>query len=149
MAPAQCPDRRAEAHQVEISDWTIGVLAFVVLLNTVFIAAIAIALIMLNKKINEGLDRATPLLDKASETLAKVEDTTSQMQVRVDQVLEKTTKLVDQVSERVDTTTAIAEEAVTEPLIGAASLMAGINRGLRAYAERSGSKGDGQDGGHS
>jgi hypothetical protein len=58
--------------------------------------------------------------------------------------LDKATELVEQVSERVDTTTAIAEEAVTEPLIGAASLMAGINRGLRAYAERSHEKGDGR-----
>ncbi|HEU4754053.1 MAG TPA: hypothetical protein VFU47_13165 [Armatimonadota bacterium] len=139
---------------MQISDWSIAVLAGVVLLNTVFIAGIAVALFLLHRKLNEGLERAAPLLDRASETLARVEDTTVQVQQRVDQVLEKTTRLVDQVSERVDTTTAIAEEAVTEPLIGAASLMAGIHRGLRTYTERSsgpgaGEQGDGKNGGHS
>jgi uncharacterized protein YoxC len=134
---------------VEISSISIWVLAGIVLLNTLFIGAIAGALIYLNVKLNQGLNQATPILEKASETLARVEETTAQVQQRVDLVLEKTTDLVDKVSERVDTTTAIAEEAVTEPLIGAASLMAGINRGLRAYSERSGVKGDGYNGGES
>jgi len=119
-----------------MSDVGIWCLVFVVALNTVFIAGLAIALFLINQKIDQGLEKAGPLLNKATETLAKVEETTTQLQQRMDLVLEKTTRLVDQVSERVDTTTAIAEEAVTEPLIGAASLMAGIHRGLRVYNER-------------
>lgn len=120
-----------------ISDVSVWVLVVVVLLNTVCIAGLAVALFLINKKVEEALSKATPLLSKATETLGKVEETTAKLQGRVDQVLEKTTQLVEQVSERVDTTTAIAEEAVTEPLIGAASLMAGIQRGLRVYTERS------------
>src|SRR5687767_6680705 len=113
-----------------ISDWAAGALAVVVLINTVFIAGLAVTLFMINKRVDEALSKAEPLLQKATETLAKVEETTVQLQQRVDRVLDKTTELVDHVSERVDTTTAIAEEAITEPLIGAASLMAGLNRGL-------------------
>jgi Na+-transporting NADH:ubiquinone oxidoreductase subunit NqrC len=131
-----------------ISDWTVIALAVVVLINTAFIAGLAVALFMINQKVHEALDKAGPVLLKATETLSRVETTTAQLHSRVDQVLEKTSDLVDRVSERVDTTTAIAEEAITEPLIGAASIVAGINRGLRTYSERSTSKGDGLNGGH-
>ncbi len=129
---------------MEITGWALGGLAVIVLVNTLFIVGLAVALFMLNKKLDEALDKAAPLLQKATETLNQVEETTSRLQVQVDQVLDKTTRLVDQVSERVDTTTAIAEEAVTEPLIGAASIMAGINRGLRVYTERTSEKGNGR-----
>jgi len=131
---------------VQISDWTIIALALIVLFNTVFVAGLAVALWMINSKLDEALRKAEPALQKATETLGRVEQTTAALQQRVDKVLDKTTELVDKISERVDTTTAIAEEAVTEPLIGAASLMAGINRGLRVYSERSSEKGDGQNG---
>ena len=127
-----------------ISHWTVIALLVIVVINTVFIAGLAVALFLVYRKADEGLKMATPLLERATDTLAKVDETTVQLQQRVDRVLDKTTELVDLVSERVDTTTAIAEEAVTEPLIGAASLMAGINRGLRTYAERSSIKGDGR-----
>jgi len=116
-------------------------------LNTslpLFIVGLAVALFMVNRKLQTALDRATPLLERATTTLGRVEETTVLLQQRVDHVLEKTTELVDQISERVDTTTAIAEEAVTEPLIGAASIMAGLSRGFRVYTERSSEKGDGR-----
>jgi uncharacterized protein YoxC len=129
---------------VQISDWTVISLLVVVAINTVFIAALAILLFAVNRKVNEALDKATPVLERATSTLARVEETTVQLQQRVDHVLDKTTELVDQISERVDTTTAIAEEAVTEPLIGAASIMAGINRGFQVYTERASEKGDGR-----
>jgi hypothetical protein len=131
---------------VEISHWTVGLLAFIVLVNTLFVGGLAAALWMINRKLDEALQKADPLLQKATETLGRVEQTTATLQQRVDKVLDRTTELVEHVSERVDTTTAIAEEAVTEPLIGAASLMAGINRGLRVYSERTSEKGDGRNG---
>ena len=127
-----------------ISTLSIVGLIVILVINTLFIGGLFVALWMINKKADEALKKAEPLLEKATETLGKVEEMTAQLQERMDRVLEKTTELVDHVSERVDTTTAIAEEAVTEPLIGAASLMAGINRGLRAYSERANEKGDGR-----
>jgi hypothetical protein len=132
---------------VEITSATLIALAVIVFINTLFIAGLAVALFLINKKVDEALDKAAPLLQRATETLGRVEGATVQIQQKVDHVLAKTTHLVDNVSERLDTTTAIAEEAVTEPLISAASLMAGIQRGLRTYSERSGMKGDGQNGG--
>ena len=129
-----------------ISNWTVIALLVVVLINTIFIVALAALLYMINKKVDEALDKATPLLQRATSTLSRVEETTISLQQRVDHVLEKTTALVDQISERVDTTTAIAEEAVTEPLIGAASLMAGISRGIRVYSEQANEKGEGGNG---
>ena len=129
---------------MEISTWSVVALAAVVLINTLFVGGLAFLLWQINQKVDEALGKATPLLNKATETLGRVEETTAQLQERVDRVLDKTTELVDHVTERVDTTTAIAEEAVTEPLIGAASLMAGINRGLRVYTERANEKGDGR-----
>lgn len=129
---------------MDLSSVAVGALCVIVLINTFFIGGLALCLYRINQKVDEALTKAEPLLAKATETLSRVEDATEQLQQRVDGVLEKTTALVAHVSERVDTTTAIAEEAVTEPLIGAASLMAGIHRGLRAYSERSNEKGDGR-----
>lgn len=127
-----------------VSHWTVTALFVVVLINTLFIAGLAYFLFAISKKADEGLERATPMLQKATETLGRLEETTAQLQQRVDRILDRTTEMVDRVSERVDTTTAIAEEAVTQPLIGAASVMAGIQRGLRTYSERSQEKGDGR-----
>jgi hypothetical protein len=92
------------------------------------------------------VQKADPILHKATETLAQVEETTAQLQQRIDHVLERTTEVVDRVADRVDTTTAIAEEVVTQPLIGAASLAAGINRGLRTYSDRAAAQDDGVKG---
>ena len=135
---------------MNISGWSIGALFVVVLINTLFVAGLAMLLFQINKRVDEALQRAEPLLQKATETLGKVEDTAVQLQGKVDRVLDRTTELVDLVSERVDTTTAIAEEAVAEPLIGAASVVAGIQRGLRVYSERvkaDGVKGETRNGG--
>jgi len=131
---------------VEITTGTLVALMIIVGLNTLFVAGLTIALFMIWRQLDQAVKKSEPLLQKAAQTLGKVEETTVQLQARVDKVLEKTTELVEHVTERVDTTTAIAEEAVTEPLIGAASLMAGIHRGLKAYSERASVKGDGADG---
>ena len=131
---------------MEISGWTVGFLIVVLAINTLFVGGLAVCMFLIWKKTDEALHKAEPLLQRATQTLGKVEEATVKLQGRVDEVLVKTTALVNNVTERVDTTTAIAEEAVTEPLIGAASLMAGINRGLRSYAEQQSehAKGDGR-----
>lgn len=121
---------------------SVWALMFIVLLNTLFVAGLAVALFLIHKKLDEALAKSEPLLKQVTETLSRVDDTTEKLQVKVDHALAKTTELVDKVSERVDTTTAIAEEAVTEPLIGAASLLAGIQRGLQTYRAQAGDKGE-------
>lgn len=127
---------------MEISSASIWALVIIVFLNTLFVAGLAVALFLIHKKLEEALSKSEPLLQRAAETLSRVDETTEQLQVKVDHALAKTTELVDKVSERVDTTTAIAEEAVTEPLIGAASIMAGIQKGLRTYRAQASDKGE-------
>lgn len=132
---------------MDVTSWGVWALVGILAVNTLFILGMALALFMIWRKTDEALKKAEPLLQQAAATLGKVEETTIQVQHKVEMVLDKTTTLVDQVAERVDTTTAIAEEAVTQPLIGAACLVAGLNRGLRTYSERASEKGNGHSNG--
>jgi uncharacterized protein YoxC len=113
----------------------------VILINTLFLAGIAGALWFLHAKLNQLLAKAQPLVDRAAETLQNVEQITVKLNDRVNQILDRTGEVVEDVSQKVETTTSIAEETISQPLISAASLMAGISRGLSAYKEVQG-KGD-------
>jgi uncharacterized protein YoxC len=113
----------------------------IILINTLFLAGIAGALWFLNAKLNQLLAKAQPLVDRAAETLQNVEQITVKLNDRVNQILDRTGEVVEDVSQKVETTTSIAEETISQPLISAASLMAGISRGLSAYKEVQG-KGD-------
>jgi len=120
-------------------------LAFVVLLNTVFIAGMAIALFLLNAKLAQISETAHPLIDKVNESLGRLEAMTAQVSERVNVILDQTGDLVADVTQKVETTTSIAEETIAQPLIGAASMMAGLSRGWDAYrAELAKEKGNGQ-----
>jgi len=120
-------------------------LALVVLINTVFIAGMAVALFVLNAKLAQLADRAHPLLDRASETLGRVEAMTAQVSERINVILDQTGDLVEDVTQKVETTTSMAEETIAQPLIGAASVMAGLSRGWDAYrAQIAKEKGNGQ-----
>jgi uncharacterized protein YoxC len=107
----------------------------IILINTLFLAGIAGALWFLNAKLNQLLAKAQPLVDRAAETLQNVEQITVKLNDRVNQILDRTGAVVEDVSQKVETTTSIAEETISQPLISAASLMAGISRGLSAYKE--------------
>lgn len=125
------------------AQWAIVV---IVLINSLFVAGIAVALWMVHSKLAELMRQSQPLVSRAEELLAKVEDVTGTVNQRVTGVLDTADQLVKDVSQKVETTTSIAEETISQPLIGAASLMAGISRGLSAYKEMT-EKGDGQDNG--
>lgn len=114
---------------------------WIILINTLFLAGIAGALWFLNAKLNQLLAKAQPLVDRTAETLQNVERMTVKLNDRVNQILDRTGEVVEDVSQKVETTTSIAEETISQPLISAASLMAGISRGLSAYKEVQG-KGD-------
>ena len=126
-----------------MSDGAVWALFVIVLINTVFIAGIAAALFILNQKLVQLSDRAQPLIDKASDTLSKADTMTAQASERVNVVLDQTERLIDDVSRKVETTTSIAEETIAQPLIGAASVMAGLSRGWDTYkAQIAKEKGD-------
>lgn len=118
---------------MEISGLTFAALVVVLSINTLLVAVLAVALYQISRKADEAVRRAQPLLDQATRTLARAEQMTADLQRRVDRILDTTTTVVERVTDRVDRTTACAEEVVTEPLITAASLVAGINKGVRSY----------------
>jgi hypothetical protein len=120
-----------------ISTWSVAALAVIVALNTLFLAGMAVALFLINRKLDEALTRLDPLIKQAESSLQRIDAAAGEALAKLDTALTRTTELVVRVSDRVDTTTAIAEEAVTEPLIGAASLMAGIQRGLETLSAQS------------
>jgi uncharacterized protein YoxC len=125
-----------------MSDVGIGALCFIVFLNTVFVAGVAIGLWMLKRKLDELTQKVDPLADRAGQIMGRVEQLTEVVQRRTEQVLDQTAAVVDSVSRKVDSTTAMAEETISQPLIGAASLVAGISRGLQTYREQGLEKGD-------
>lgn len=116
-----------------MSDAAHWAIAVVILINTLFLAGIAVALWLLNARLNEALGKVQPLLDTSGKMLQNVEQLTVQASERVHRVLDRTSEVVDQVSRSVETTTARAEATLSGPLIGAASLLAGINQGLSVY----------------
>jgi len=118
-------------------------LAVVVLINTIFIAGIAVALLLLNRKLRDMTEAVHPLIERANSSLAKVETITAQLGERVNLILDRTGQLVEDVTQKVETTTSIAEETIAQPLIGAASVMAGLSRGWDVYkTESSRERGD-------
>jgi hypothetical protein len=125
------------------AEWAI---VFIVLVNSLFVGGIAVALWLLHTRLSQFLAQSQPLMARAEEALAKVEGLTGKVEERVTHVLDTADRLVQDVSQKVETTTSIAEETISQPLIGAASLMAGITRGLSAYREMT-EKGDGQSNG--
>jgi len=118
-------------------------LAIIVCINTLFIIGIAAALFLLNRKLEQLTEMAHPLIDKTNGTLAKVEAMTAQVSERVNTILDQTGHLVEDVTQKVETTTSMAEETIAQPLIGAASVMAGLSRGWDTYkAQLAKEKGD-------
>jgi ABC-type transporter Mla subunit MlaD len=88
-------------------------------------------------------EMARPLADRANATLQKVETLTAQLGERVNTFLDQTGHVVENVTQKVETTTSMAEETIAQPLIGAASVMAGISRGWDTYkAQTAKEKGD-------
>jgi len=129
-----------------MSQGAVWALAVIVLINSVFIAGIAVALFVLNQKLEKLTELAHPLIDKANAVLEKVETITAQAGEKVNVVLDQTGQLVENVTQKVETTTSIAEETIAQPLIEAASLMAGLSRGWDAYrAQRAEEKGDSKE----
>lgn len=119
---------------MEVSGWLLVALGGIVLLNTVFVVLLAVALWRLNVRIQELLDRSGPLIERATVTLAEVDRTAGQASDRLERILGKSEEVVTLVGRRVDAATHAAEEVITEPLIQAAGVVAGIRSGLEAYA---------------
>ena len=119
---------------METTGWTLLALAGVVTVNSLILAVLAVSLYLIQKRLDDVVRNTAPLGERAGKTLDHVDQTLARVQERLDRVLDETAGLVEKVGQRVDHTTALAEEVVTEPLIGAVSLMAGLQEGLRTYS---------------
>ena len=118
----------------------------IVLINTLFIAGIAFALFKLNQMLTQMTEIAHPLVERVNEALQKVDTLSAQVGERVNVILDQTGRMVETVTDKVETTTSIAEEAIAQPLIGAASVMAGVSRGWETFrAENAREKGDSRE----
>jgi len=125
------------------AQWAIVLIVFV---NSVFVGGIAVVLWVLHARLSQLAAQSHPLIGRVEEVLGKVEELSGRVEQRVTGVLDTADRVVRDVSQKVETTTSIAEETISQPLIGAASLMAGITRGLSKYREMT-EKGDGKDNG--
>src|SRR5262245_61044541 len=112
------------------AQWAI---VFIVFVNSLFVGGIAIVLWVLHTRLSQLVAQAQPLIGRVDEVLGKVEELSGKVEQRVTGVLDTADRVVRDVSQKVETTTSIAEETISQPLIGAASLMAGITRGLSKY----------------
>ncbi len=121
--------------QLDVTNWTLTALIVVVVVNTALIAVAAAALYLIHRRLDELSARLEPLLLRSTETLKKVEQATGDAGQRVVAILDRTSEVVERVGDRVDGTSAVAAEAISGPLIGAAGLAAAIQRGLDVYAE--------------
>lgn len=104
----------------------------VILVNTIFLAVFAVALWRIHDRVKEVLERVQPLIDASEKTLQRVEQLSIAVSDRANRILDRTGELVEEVARKVETTTSLAEETLSQPLIGAASLMAGISQGISA-----------------
>jgi hypothetical protein len=125
-----------------MSEWGLWALFVIVLINTLFIGGLCVGLFMIARRLDDLSRRLDPLASRATEILARVDHVTQELQRRGDVILDQTSTLVENVARKVDTTTAIAEETISQPLIGAASLVAGISRGVQTYRQQGTEKGD-------
>ncbi len=121
--------------QLDVTNWTLTALIVVVVVNTALIAVAAAALYLIHRRLDELSTRLEPLLLRGAETLRKVDQATGDAGQRVVAILDRTSEVVERVGDRVDGTSAVAAEAISGPLIGAAGLAAAIHRGLDVYAE--------------
>lgn len=118
-----------------LGPWGFGALLVILAINTLFVAGVAIAVWQIQRRVAAIERRLEPQLERATGVLARTERLLQEIHHHTERILASAARVVDTVAERVDTTTALAERAVSEPLIGVASVVAGIGRAVRTYRE--------------
>ena len=104
------------------------------------------------KQIRSLSERADSLTKLAESVLAKVRDTathvgdraekvSSEIAGKAEHIADLSERVVERVAQRVDTTSAIVQEAITHPVINLASARAGLGKSLEVWNELSKAKG--------
>jgi hypothetical protein len=124
------------AEQVALYIFLVFVAVFAIT-TVALLAGLVFGLNKLNEKLDDTIDAVRPLIAKSADVLETVEKVTVNVGERADAILSHAEETAVSVARTVDRTSSVVEQAVTGPLIGAASVFAGVSRGLRAFNHRS------------
>ena len=118
-----------------VAGWITAISVLVIALAlTVGLAA---AIVVIRKTIGRLLEAADPAIRRAEAALTTVGGIAETVRVRTDEISQAVEETVEDVSHKVKKTTSVIEDAVTPPLIGVASMLAGVSRGLQVWNELS------------
>jgi predicted PurR-regulated permease PerM len=135
------------AEQVALYIFLIFVAIFAIT-TVALLAGIVFGLTKLNEKLDSTIDSVRPLIAKSSDVLDTVQRVTVDVGERADAILSQGEDITANVSRKVDRASSVVEKAVTDPLINAASVLAGISRGLRSFNHKVHENRNGSDGSH-
>ena len=127
-------------------------LVVIAVANLAGLVALIVLAFAIRREVRGLNDKARGMMQQAESVLKTVRDTAVTVGERADKVsgevarrAEHIAQLSDQVAERVaqrvDTTSAIVQEAVASPVINLASVRAGFGKGLAVWQELSKAKG--------
>ncbi len=97
--------------------------------------AIAFAVKKIEQQVEKLTNMAEPVIAKATNTLDTVQRITENVGEKADAILTKGEALTDSMSEKVEQTTTIVQETVTNPLINLSSLITGVSTGLSVWSQ--------------
>jgi hypothetical protein len=100
------------------------------------LAVIAVALVKLQAKLDEVVERVDPLLGKADTLLVVAEDKLRIVGDRAESLLTTGEEIAVTVQDRVDKTTGTVQRTVNAPLIQANALRAGLSQAWQTFGSR-------------
>lgn len=104
------------------------------------------AVLVVRKSVNRLLDAAQPAMRQAHDTIKTVNGIAETVRHHADDIGLKVEGTMDDLSQKVRSTTDVIEETVRPPLVGAASLIAGVSEGLKVWSNLSKRKGGDSNG---
>ncbi|MDO8588872.1 MAG: hypothetical protein Q7T82_17735 [Armatimonadota bacterium] len=118
-----------------VAGWITAISVLVIALAlTVGLAAAAV---VIKRSVSRVLEAANPAMKRAEATISTVGGIAETVRTRTDEISQTVEETVDDVSRKVKTTTSVIEDAVRPPLIGMASMLAGVSKGLQVWTELS------------
>ena len=97
-------------------------------------AAIAFAIKKIEQQLEKLTNMAEPVIAKATNTLDTVQRITVNVGEKADTILTRAETLTESTAEKVEHTTTVVQEAVTNPLINLSSLITGLGTGLSVWS---------------
>jgi len=112
----------------------IAIVLLFAFVTVALLAALAMAVIKINHKLEKLTNTLEPIAVKASDTLESVQRVTSSVGEKADQILTRGVALTENVSTNVERTASAVQKTVTTPLIKLSSVIAGVSKSVSVYA---------------